>query len=320
MVFEVAIAPDGTSSLRRARRAVVRSVAKLGYETATAEQLPDGFGELASRIAAAEEARGASRVEFPEQEVATDADGRMRLVFQARTVAAAQNSALSLATNLAVATTLLHAGAGLFRVMPEPDARAVKRLRYTAHALGLNWPRVETLGAFQRRLDPSDARAAAFLLAVRRAGGGAGYARFEPGVTPWHAAMAATYAQATAPLRRLADRYVIEATLAASEGRGLPGWVDEGFDRLPKVMDAAEARNGQIDRAVLDLAESIALEGREGQTFDAVVTDIDERGSRIQIADPAIVARLARSGLAPGDAVSVRLVGADPRTRTVRFE
>ena len=35
---------------------------------------------------------------------------------------------------------------------------------------------------------------------------------------PWHAAMSATYAHATAPLRRLADRYVVRATLAIANG------------------------------------------------------------------------------------------------------
>lgn len=320
VVFEVGVALDGVPSLRRARRAIVRSRAKLAYETVTPAELPDGFAELVARMDAAEEARAASRVEFPEQEVTTDPDGRTRLAFEARTAAANQNSALSLATNLAVASAMFQAGTGLFRVMAEPDARAVKRLRFTAHALKLDWPRAESLASFERRLDPAEPRAAAFLLAVRRAGGSATYARFTPGVTPWHAAMAATYAQATAPLRRLADRYVIEAALAVANDEPVPGWVDEGFDRLPEVMDQASARSGQIDRAVLELAESIVLDGREGETFHAVVTDVDERGARIQIADPAIVARTSRAGLEPGDEIDVRLVDADPPTRTVRFE
>jgi exoribonuclease R len=42
------------------------------------------------------------------------------------------------------------------------------------------------------------------------------------GIVPWHAAMAATYAHATAPLRRLADRYVVRAALAIANGRSVP--------------------------------------------------------------------------------------------------
>ena len=41
----------------------------------------------------------------------------------------------------------------------------------------------------------------------------------------------------------------------------------------------AEEKAGQVDRATLDLAEAIALEGYEGSRFHAVVTDIDERGA-----------------------------------------
>jgi exoribonuclease R len=320
VVFTVRVDPDGNPRLEQTRRAMVRSRAKLAYETAGPAELPDGFDELARRITAAEDARGASRVEFPEQHVDVGPDGEARLEFEARTAAAEQNSALSLATNLAVATALFEAKTGLFRVMPEADERAIRRLRHTAHALGLNWPRAQTLAVFERGLDAHVPKAAAFLLAVRRAGGGATYAPYQDGVTPWHAAMAATYAQATAPLRRLADRYVIEATLAVSSGTEVPGWVEDGFARLPDVMDKAGARESQIDRAVLDLAEAIALHGREGEAFHAVVTDVDERGARIQIADPAVVARVSTPHPQPGDELEVRLVSADPVARTVRFE
>lgn len=320
VVFTVGIDTDGNAVLRDARRSIVRSRAKLAYEDVQPADLPDGFGELAARISAAEDARGAGRVDFPEQTVERDADGSVRLLFEPRLPSAEQNSALSLATNLAVAAALHEAGTGLFRVMAEPDERAVKRLRHTAHGLRLNWPRAQTLAEFQRGLDAHDPRAAAFLLAVRRAGGKASYAPFQPGVTPWHSAMAATYAQATAPLRRLADRYVIEAALAVTAGGAVPGWVEEGFARLPEVMDRAAAREGQVDRAVLDLAEAIALAGHEGQQFDAVVTDVDERGCRIQIAEPAIVGRVGRDGHQPGDELRVTLVEANPATRTIRFE
>ena len=40
---------------------------------------------------------------------------------------------------------------------------------------------------------------------------------------------------------------------------------------------------------MIDLAEAVALEGREGEEFDAVVTEIDQRGARIQICAPPVV-------------------------------
>ena len=137
---------------------------------------------------------------------------------------------------------------------------------------------------------------------------------------PWHSAMAATYAHATAPLRRLADRYVIEATLQIANGKPVPADVETAFQRLPPVMARAEEKSGQIDRAVLDLAEAVMLEGREKERFSAVVTDIDERGARIQLCDPAVIARVDGSGLTPGDDITVKLAGVDVAHRQVRFE
>ena len=67
------------------------------------------------------------------------------------------------------------------------------------------------------------------MLAIRRAGQGASYVPYREGVVPWHSAMAATYAHATAPLRRLADRYVVMATLAIANGRAVPDTVSAAF-------------------------------------------------------------------------------------------
>jgi hypothetical protein len=41
-------------------------------------------------------------------------------------------------------------------------------------------------------------------------------------------------------------------------------------------MAKAEARDGQIERAVIDLAEAAMLAGAKGDDFDAVVTDLGE--------------------------------------------
>ena len=72
MVFSVRIDAAGKSSLDGAVRAVIRSRAKLAYETVMPDDLPDGFDELSRRIQAAEDSRGAARVDVPEQEVTVD--------------------------------------------------------------------------------------------------------------------------------------------------------------------------------------------------------------------------------------------------------
>ena len=121
------------------------------------------------------------------------------------------------------------------------------------------------------------------------------------------------------PLRRLADRFVVEAALAIANGRPVPDAVQAAFERLPAVMAKADGLGGQINRAVIDLAEAVALQGREGERFQAVVTDVDQRGARIQICSPPVVARLKDKQLVPGQDLPVRLDSADIATRSVHF-
>ncbi len=319
VIFTTLVAADGSVRLEGAERAVIRSRAKLAYDNVQDDQLPDGFTELADRITAAETERGAARVNPPEQEVDRDAAGRFSLRFRPLELSETRNAALSLATNMAVADALYAAGTGLFRVMAEPDDRAVARLRFTAKAFGLDWPQGQDLKAFEAMLDPDDPAQAAFMLAIRRAGNGASYVPYAAGVRPWHAAMAATYAHATAPLRRLADRYVIRAALAVANNQPVPVEVEAAFQKLGPVMARADARAGQIERAVVDLAETAILSGKEGQSFPAMVTDLGEAGARIQLCDLPVVARAVARAVAPGDRITVRLDRADPVRRELAF-
>ena len=318
VVFHVRLDTEGRPSLDGVERCIIRNRAKLGYETVTLADLPADFPEFAARVEANESVRGAGRVDPPEQLVEREGRG-YRLVFRPRQPTEAQNAALSASTNIAVAEALQTACTGLFRVMPAPDQRAVARLRLTANAFGMLWPKHQPLDEYARTLDSNDPRHAAFMLAVRRAGGGASYATYAPDVVPWHAALAATYAHSTAPLRRLADRYVVECALAVANGREVPEAVQAALPRLPGAMAAATSQSSKVDRAVVDLAEAVLLQGHEGHTFRAVVVEDEGDISRIQLIDIAVVAKLRAAKLQPGDECRVKLVRADPVRREVEF-
>jgi exoribonuclease R len=320
VVFTVRVAPDGAVRLDGAERALIQSRAKLAYDSVRPDQLPPSFADLAARIASAEDRRGAARVDPPEQEVERGNDGKFALTLRPQLASEQSNAAMSLACNLALADALFAAHTGLFRVMPPPDARAVNRLRHTAAAFGLDWPKALGLSQYEKQLNPADPRQSAFMLAVRRAGGGASYEPYRQGVTPWHAAMAANYAHGTAPLRRLADRYVVRAALAVANGQPVPLAVTEAFARLPAVMARADARENQIERAVIDLAETALLADRAGEVFEAVVTDIGENGARIQLCHAPVVARTPAHSVKPGAKIRVRLLSADTEKRTLQFE
>lgn len=320
VVFTVRVDPAGHPHLDGAERAIIRSRAKLAYGTVVPGDLPDGFAELYRRITAAEVERGAPRVEFPEQEIEQHGDGSFALTFRPRAEAEEQNASMSLATNMAVGAALYAAGTGLFRVMPDVDDRRHRRLRHSAKAFGLDWADGVSLDAFERSLPRDDPRTSAFLMAVRRAAGGASYAPFDADERPWHSAVAATYAQATAPLRRLQDRYVVEAALAVADGTPVGDDIAAAFDVLPAAMAAADNRANRAERQALELAEAVCLSGREGEIFDAVVVDEGEWGVEVQIAEPAVLARIRARGVDPGDDVRVRLVSVDVERFEIGFE
>lgn len=319
VVFTVRVAGDGAVKLDGAQRAVIRSRAKLAYESVKVDELP-GFSELARRMAANEQRRGASRVDPPEQQVEAQGDGTFRLSFRPRLASEEQNAALSLAANMAIADAMLAHRTGLFRVMSEPDNGKVVALRNAAGALGLIWPAATGLRDYQKTLDPADPKQAALMLEIRRASPGASYQPYQQGLVPWHEALAATYAHATAPLRRLADRYVVRCALAIASGQPVPQAVADAFARLPRVMGRADSRASQIDHAAIDLAEAVMLQGREGETFDAVVTDFVDHGVRVQLANMPVVANVKANGFRQGDTLTLRLVSADPNQRSIVFE
>lgn len=319
VVFSVRIAPNGAVEIAAIERSVIRSRAKLGYETVKVADLPPLLGEVARRIRAAESMRGAARVDPPQQELTREADGRFALVLKPPLPAEIDNAALSLATNLAVAQLMLDHEGGLFRVMAEPDARAVAWLRASARARGIAWAEAEDLSVLEARLDPARPSEAAFMLEIRKASHGASYAPWWEGELPWHAAVAASYAHATAPLRRLADRYVVEAALALARTGKWPEGAAETFRKLPPVMAEAARTAGRIEKAAFDLAEAVLLSSREGERFAAVVTEINGSGARVQLLDLPVVANIEANGLEEGATIGLRLAKADPAKREIRF-
>lgn len=315
----VTVRCDGAGGVRLAgaHRALIHSRAKLAYETVELAQVPH-LQDFAARMAAAEAQRSAARVDPPDQELERDAEGRYRLSLRPWSPSEVANSALSLAANIAMAHAMVEAETGLFREMAPPGDKAIGRLRGTAKGLGLAWPETMPLAAFERTIDPGTVAGATFQLAQRRATGFATYEPYRAGHRPFHAALGATYSHATAPMRRLADRYVLDTILALEAGKALPD--PALFARLAETMSAAGAREGAIERAVLDLAEATLLAGREGEVFAAIVTERDDRGARLQLRDLPVVARVDTHAVASGDAMQLRLTAADPVRGELRFE
>ncbi|WP_432829683.1 RNB domain-containing ribonuclease [Dactylosporangium sp. CA-092794] len=311
-------------------RALVRSRAKLDYagvqRDADAGRLHPSVGllpEVGKLLVARGLERGAVDLPMPEQEIEPDGDG-WRLTLRAPVPVEEYNAQISLLTGMAAARIMLDGGVGLLRTMPPAPAEAVEALRLAARALGVPWPQDATPGQVIAGLDPAQPRAAAFIDQAAEMMRGAGYTAFDgpPPAQPLHAAVAAPYAHVTAPLRRLADRYVTEVCLALHAGATVPAWAREALLKLPDVMTRTDRVAGAAERGAVDLVEAVLLQGRVGETFEAAVVDVDPAKHRADIAldEPPVRARCEGERLPLGERIAVRLTEADPAKRKVVFQ
>jgi len=302
-------------------RALVRSRRKLDYAglAAAGAGLLEEIGHLRE---AAETARGGVRLDSPRQAVVGDGDGGFQLRWDRRIPVEDWNAQISLLAGSAAASIMLQARVGLLRTMGGIDDYRLAVLRRTAKALDVPWPEDLDYPGFIRSLDPAEPRQAALLEEAHGVMGHAGYSAFdgEPPPQPVHAALAMPYAHTTAPMRRLADRYVLDLLCELCTGARPSGEELETLRRLPDTMSDTSARIAQLERAVVDDVEARLLEPRAGERFPASVVELDRRGARIQIVDPPVRARLHVDPPPPlGARIEVELVRADPASHSLQF-
>ncbi|MED7923623.1 RNB domain-containing ribonuclease [Nonomuraea sp. LP-02] len=327
-VWRIDLDADGRTIGADVQRALVRSRERLDYayvqaavDTGTADGVLGLLAEIGRLRLALERERGGVTLPTPEQEVVPAGDG-YRLEYRVPLPAEAWNAQISLMTGMAAAAMMLDAEIGILRVLPASRPDDLAKVRLVAGALGVPWPDGAGYGEVVHGLNPKNPRQAAFLHESRVLLRGSGYEAFDgaPPKEAGHAAVAAPYAHVTAPLRRLVDRYATEVCLAVAAGEPVPADVRAGLAGLPELMAVSGRRASAVDRACVDLVEAFLLRGRVGETFEAVVIDVDERrgGGQVQLVEPAVIAR-CDGPLPLGAQVTVRLTKADPATREVRF-
>jgi exoribonuclease R len=332
LLWTIELDASGERTGASVERAQVRSRVQCDYESVQAAidagnadpmwAVLEEVGNLRIRRA---QKLGSITLPLPEQE-ATWIDGRWTLAYRARHPVEDWNEQISLLTGMAAADIMIEGKVGLLRTLPKPDPEAVAQLHATAAALGLPWPPDRTYPTFIDTLDPADPAQVAMLVACTRVLRGAGYAAFHGTLPeqPMQSALAAEYTHATAPLRRLVDRYTGETCVALCAGKPVPEWVLEKLHALPDTMRAADRIAGSFEHATFDLLEAVVLSGRVNETFPAIVTsrdDGDEHEGTVMIREPAVETRIRAAHELPlGKKVTVKLVEADPADRKIRFE
>ena len=329
LVWTFDLDSQGTVSAFRLERALIRSRAQLDYATAQQEldrgeetpvSLLRDIGEL--RIAKEQE-RGGASLNMPDEEVVQNEDGTYSIVRGTPLPIEEWNAQLSLMTGMAAAELMIGAKIGILRTMPAPDDAAFNRFRRQTEALGRPWQTGE-YGEYLRSLDRADPLTLPVLTAAASLFRGASYAAFD-GAVPEdvdQAAIAAPYAHATAPLRRLVDRWVLAICLAISEGSEIPVWARESLSELPALMQASSQRASRLNADTINRVEAALMQPLVGQSVQATVIEIRNGGERagVQIADPAVTASAPiPAGKKPGESVALRVLSADIAKGEVAF-
>lgn len=335
---------DGRAELREwtAERALVRSRAQLTYEQLLEHVERSGaaapaaepraetltlLGEIGPLRAERERERGGVSLPVRDQQVQRHTALALgyELRYESPNRAEGWNAQISLLTGHAAATRILEAGVGILRTMPPFADAEVRRFRRMARGLGFRWQEGKSYGAFLHEVDLRHPRVEALVRQARRVLRGADYLFFrgEPPEQPLHAALAFAYAHCTAPLRRLADRYVLDL-LVELEGGERPGEAEvDTLRRLPAVMNAADRTEAKLERRVVDTAEAWALRGRTGEHFTATAVDASRGRVEVQIEEPPVRALVDWPAGRPepelGAAVALRLEAVDVAAGELRF-
>jgi exoribonuclease R len=236
------------------------------------------------------------------------------------------NAQISLLTGHAAALRMLEARIGLLRTMADADEGDVRRFRLAAKGLGFGWPERQSYREFIRGLNLARPHIEALVWQARRLMRAAGYTAFagELPPEPIHAALAFEYAHCTAPLRRLADRYVLDLLISLAAGEQPDEPQITTLRKLPGVMAGATRKERELERRVVSVAEAWVLRDSVGSTFDALV--LSAAGGRVefQIEDPPVRARMdapdGHPAVQGGTNLRLRLAEADLDAGRLRFE
>jgi VacB/RNase II family 3'-5' exoribonuclease len=231
-----------------------------------------------------------------------------------------------IASNVAIAKFLeARSRSGIRRVVREPErwSRIVELAKQYGTTLPDN-PDSLSLAHFladRQKADPE--RFPDLSLTIVKLMGPGIYALDLPGKDPGgHFGLAThDYTHATAPNRRYADVVTQRLVKAALANVAAPYTNDELTAVAARCTEREDAEN-KVERTVRKTVAALLLHDKIGQTFDAIVTGANEKGTFVRTLHPPAEGMVIRNadGFDVGDKVKVKLVGADPWKGFIDFE
>jgi len=121
------------------------------------------------------------------------------------------------------------------------------------------------------------------------------------------------YTHSTAPNRRFPD-LVTQRVLRAMLNGAPPPYTDGELAAIAQHCNEADQKLRKIERRMQKRVAAVAMSGRVGEDFKAVVTGSGEEGVYARVIDPPFEGRVVEGeqGLDVGDVVRVKLIRTDP--------
>jgi len=343
VVTEAVVAADGRVQAANVYRAVIRNKAQLTYSAvgawlegrAPAPQKVAASPELQAqlrlqdKVAQALKAErfrhGALNIETLEVR-AVVTDGQLTgVVNEEKNRATELIENFMIAANVAVARRLDAAGASSIRRVVRTPKRW-DRLVTLAAQFGTTLPAVpdsKALNAFltaRKAADP-DHFADLSLAVVKLMGPGEYVLERAGDAAIGHFGLAVEdYMHSTAPNRRFAD-LVTQRTLKALDSKQPAPYTDDELAGIAAHCTLKEDDARKVEREMTKRISAVAMSGRIGEIFDAIVTGKAPKGTFVRVLKPHIEGLLAegQEGVDVGDRIRVKLVRTDVERGYIDF-
>jgi exoribonuclease-2 len=128
------------------------------------------------------------------------------------------------------------------------------------------------------------------------------------------------YTHSTAPNRRYADLVGQRILKAMIAGQPSP-YSDDELSSIAAQCTRMEDAERKVSREMQKRIAAVAMANRVGETFDSIVTGVNEHGSFVRTLRPPVEGMLVRGqqGVDVGDRLRVTLVRTDPAHGYIDF-
>jgi exoribonuclease-2 len=128
------------------------------------------------------------------------------------------------------------------------------------------------------------------------------------------------YTHSTAPNRRFADLVTQRLIKAVLAGQPAP-YADDELAAIAHNCTLKENASRKVEREMSKRIAAVAMSGRIGESFDAIVTGVTPRGTFVRVLRPRVEGLLARGeqGVDVGDKLRVTLMSTDVERGYIDF-